>query len=107
MTPSSDSGLLHIFDAGDRARYVRRLHQACRPGALVHVLALADTGPGFGPQVSYTVIRDAFGQGWVLEDLGTARFRGVIIRDEHAAALNRRLGELVDLPAWLARVRRI
>jgi hypothetical protein len=73
----------------------------------VHVLALADTGPGFGPQVSDTVIRGAFRQGWVLEDLGTAQYRGVIIRDEHAAALNRRIGELVDLPAWLARARRV
>jgi SAM-dependent methyltransferase len=102
-----DSALFHIFDAGDRARYVRSLHHACRPGALVHVLALADTGPGFGPQVSDTVIRGAFRQGWVLEDLGTAQYRGVIIRDEHAAALNRRIGELVDLPAWLARARRV
>ena len=100
-----DSALFHIFDAGDRARYVESLHRACRPGAAVHVLALADTGPGFGPQVSDTVIRDAFHQEWVLEDLSTAQYRGVIVRDEHAVALNRRIGELVDLPAWLARAR--
>jgi SAM-dependent methyltransferase len=102
-----DSALFHIFDAADRARYVESLHRACRPSAAVHVLALADTGPGFGPQVSDTVIRDAFHQGWVLEDLSTAQYRGIIVRDEHAVALNRRVGELVDLPAWLARARRI
>ena len=102
-----DSALFHVFDASDRARYMRSLHRACRRGALVHVLALADTGPHFGPQVSDTAIRDAFGQGWSMEDLRAARYRGVVIRDEHAVALNRSIGELVDLPAWLARARRI
>jgi SAM-dependent methyltransferase len=102
-----DSALFHIFDASDRARYVRSLHRACRRGAVVHVLALADTGPRFGPQVSDTAIREAFGQGWSMEDLRAARYRGVVIRDEHAVALNRSLGELVDLPAWLARARRV
>ncbi len=102
-----DSALFHIFDADDRARYVRSLHRACRPGALVHVLALSDTGPGFGPQVSDATIREAFSQRWVLEDLRRARYRGAIVRDEHARALHRRIGEFVDLPAWLARARRI
>ncbi|HEV7828281.1 MAG TPA: class I SAM-dependent methyltransferase [Pseudonocardiaceae bacterium] len=44
-----DSALFHIFDLPDRDRYVRSLYRACRPAALVHVLALSDTGPGFGP----------------------------------------------------------
>ncbi|MDQ2880612.1 MAG: class I SAM-dependent methyltransferase [Actinomycetota bacterium] len=102
-----DSALFHIFDVGDRDRYVRSLHRACRPGALVHVLALADTGPGFGPQLSDTVIRDAFGDGWVLEDLRASRYRGVITGSTHAALLGRLIGDLVDLPAWLARARRL
>lgn len=102
-----DSALFHIFDANDRARYVRSLHRACRPGALVHLLALSDTGPGFGPQVSDATIRDAFSQRWVLEDLRPAQYRGAIVRDEHARALHRQIGEFVDLPAWLGRARRI
>jgi SAM-dependent methyltransferase len=102
-----DSALFHIFGASDRTRYVRSLHRACRPGALVHVLALADTGPGFGPRISDTAIREAFTQQWVLEDLRPAQYRAVIVRDEHAVALNRRIGEFVDLPAWLARARRV
>jgi SAM-dependent methyltransferase len=102
-----DSALFHIFEAADRARYVRRLHGACRPGGRVHVLALSDAGPGFGPQISDAVIREAFGDGWVLEDLQPARYRGVILHDTHAAALGRPVGDLVDLPAWLARARRI
>ncbi|MGH3841876.1 MAG: class I SAM-dependent methyltransferase [Pseudonocardiaceae bacterium] len=102
-----DSALFHIFDAADHRRYVRSLHRACRPDALVHVLALSDAGPGFGPQISDTVIRDAFGDGWVLEDLQSSLYRGVILSSEHAAALDRPIGDKVDLPAWLARIRRI
>jgi SAM-dependent methyltransferase len=102
-----DSALFHIFDLPDRDRYVRSLYRACRPDALVHVLALSDTGPGFGPQISDTVIRDAFGDGWALEDVQSSQYRGVILSDEHATALGRPIGDLVDLPAWLARIRRI
>lgn len=102
-----DSALFHIFDSADRSRYVRSLHRACRVDALVHLLALADTGPGFGPQISDTVIREAFAEGWVLEDLHSSQYRGVIVNSDHAAALARPLGDLVDLSAWLARARRI
>jgi SAM-dependent methyltransferase len=102
-----DSALFHLFGASDRTRYVRSLHRACRPGALVHVLALADTGPGFGPQISDTVIREAFTRRWVLEDLRSAQFRGIVVRSAQVVAVNRRIGELVDLPAWLARARRL
>lgn len=97
-----DSALFHIFDVGDRDRYVVSLHRACRPGALVHELALSDTGPGFGPQVSDTAIRAAFGEGWVLENLRPSQYRGIITNGDHATALGRSIGDLVDLPAWLA-----
>jgi hypothetical protein len=53
------------------------------------------------------VIREAFGDGWILEELQPTRYRGVILHDTHANALDRRTGDLVDLPAWLARARRI
>jgi SAM-dependent methyltransferase len=102
-----DSALFHIFGPEERTRYVRSLHRACRPDARVHVLALSDAGPGFGPQISDTVIREAFGDGWVLEDLQPSSYRGVIVHDTHAAALGRPVGDVVDLPAWLARARRI
>ncbi|MGH3823570.1 MAG: class I SAM-dependent methyltransferase [Pseudonocardiaceae bacterium] len=102
-----DSALFHIFDQADRSRYVQSLHRTCRPDALVHVLALADTGPGFGPQLSDTTIREAFGAGWVLEDLRPSQYRGVILNSTHATALGQPIGDLVDLPAWLARARRI
>lgn len=100
-----DSALFHIFDATDRPRYVRSLHAACRPGGLVHVLALSDRGRGFGPQVSESDIRDAFGDGWVLESLEETTYRGVV-QPSQVDAIGLAAGSLVDEPAWLARIRR-
>ena len=101
-----DSALFHIFDDTDRAKYVNSLHTACRPGALVHVLALSDAGRGFGPEVSESVVREAFGDGWQLEALDTTVYRGVV-GEAHADALGLPVGTRVDEPAWLARARRI
>jgi SAM-dependent methyltransferase len=101
-----DSALFHIFDDADRARYVSSLHTAVRPGGLVHVLALSDAGRGFGPQVSETVIREAFGDGWVLEALDTTTYRGVV-QEAQAEAIGLPVGTRVDEPAWLARARRV
>ena len=101
-----DSALFHIFDDTDRARYVRSLHSALRPGGVVHVLALSDAGRGFGPQVSESEIREAFGDGWVLEALDTTTYRGVV-QQVHAEALGLPVGARVDEPAWLARARRV
>lgn len=92
-----DSALFHIFGPADRARYVRELHRVCRPGARVHVLALSDEGPGFGPEIPESAIRTAFTGGWALESLTRTTYRGVTGAD----------GEHGDLPAWLARVRRV
>lgn len=100
-----DSALFHIFDATDRPRYVRSLHAACRPGGLVHVLALSDRGRGFGPQVSESDIRGAFGDGWELESLEETTYRGVV-QPSQVDAIGLAAGSLVDEPAWLARIRR-
>lgn len=100
-----DSALFHIFDDGDRAAYVRSLHNATRPGSVVHVLALSDAGRGFGPEVSERTIRDAFGAGWDVESLTTTTYRG-LVTEVHADALGLAVGAMVDEPAWLVRVRR-
>jgi SAM-dependent methyltransferase len=100
-----DSALFHIFDDADRADYVRSLHAVCRSDALVHVLALSDAGRGLGPQVSETVIREAFVDGWVLEALDTTSYR-CVVPQPHAEALGLTAGQRVDEPAWLARARR-
>lgn len=102
-----DSALFHVFgDDADRARYVASLHRAVRPGGLVHVLALSDSGRGFGPSVSEAVIRDAFGEGWDLEALDLVTYTGVVT-ELHSEALGIAAGTKIDEPAWLARVRRI
>lgn len=101
-----DSALFHIFDDSDRPTYVASLHNATRPGGVVHVLALSDAGRGFGPQVSGETIRDAFAQGWELEALEPTTYRGVVT-EMHAEQLGLAIGTRVDEPAWLARVRRI
>ncbi|HEX2284357.1 MAG TPA: class I SAM-dependent methyltransferase [Mycobacterium sp.] len=101
-----DSALFHIFDDADRPRYVRSLHAACRPGGLVHLLALSDQGRGFGPEVSEDTIRAAFGDGWELQALDATTYRG-IVGEPHAEALGLPVGTRVDEPAWLARARRL
>jgi 2-polyprenyl-3-methyl-5-hydroxy-6-metoxy-1,4-benzoquinol methylase len=101
-----DSALFHVFDDADRTTYVTSLHAACRPGAVVHVLALSDAGRGFGPQVSESTIRAAFGAGWELEALDTTTYRGVV-GQAHAEMLGLPIGTRVDEPAWLARARRL
>ena len=101
-----DSALFHIFDDTDRPKYVASLHGACRPGGIVIVLALSDQGRGFGPQVSGETIRDAFGDGWELEALEPATYRGVVT-ELHADAIGLPIGSRVDEPAWLARARRL
>lgn len=101
-----DSALFHIFDDTDRVRYVAGLHAVCRPGAVVHVLALSDKGRGFGPEVSEAVVREAFRDGWTLEALDETTYRGVV-QEPHVDAIGRPVGTVVDEPAWLARIRRL
>jgi SAM-dependent methyltransferase len=101
-----DSALFHIFDDTDRVRYVSSLHSAVGAGGLVHVLALSDAGRGFGPQVSESEIREAFGDGWVLEALESTTYRGVV-QEAQADVIGVRAGTRVDEPAWLARARRV
>ena len=102
-----DSALFHVFADGDRARYVHALHTVCRPGAVVHVLALSNVEPGIGPRISDTVIRAAFDQpGWHLQHLQPSRYR-VMIDEEAGASLGLPAGEPADMIAWLATARRI
>lgn len=101
-----DSALFHIFDPADRATYVASLGAACRPGGVVHVLALSDEGPGFGPEVSATAIRQAFGEGWEVEAIAGSRYLAVATAEHHVKDLGYQKGERVDLPALLARIRR-
>jgi SAM-dependent methyltransferase len=101
-----DSALFHVFEPADQARYARALHGVCRPGALVHVLALSDAEPGIGPRISDTLIRDAFVDGWELADLRPSRYRVKVGADD-ADRLGLDKEKPADMAAWLARARRI
>lgn len=102
-----DSALFHVFDAGDQARYADALRETCAAGAALHLLALSTRGPGFGPEIDESEIRTAFGRpGWEVEDITTSTYRGVV-REHQSAALGLPAGDRVDVPAWLARIRRV
>ncbi len=103
-----DSALFHVFDADDQARYARTLTDIVRPGGQVVVLALSTRGPGFGPQIDDEDVPAAFrAPDWHVEDVTTSTYRGKVTHADQEAATGVAIGHLVDLPAVLARVRRV
>lgn len=65
-----DSGVFHVFDDADRARYVASLSHVVRPGGRYHMLIWSDREPASerGPRrVSETEVRAAFAEGWKVE----------------------------------------
>lgn len=102
-----DSALFHVFDTAEQHRYARTLHRACAPGARVHILALSDRTPGFGPRISDAAIRGAFTEPfWVLDQLEPSIYRADG-SPEDRAQLGLPAEGLVDLTAWLATARRL
>jgi SAM-dependent methyltransferase len=89
-----DSGLFHVFDDDDRARYVDSLRAATTPGGRVYVLCFSDRfPPGFGPRrVSQEEIRASFSDGWTVEAIEAVGFE-VNFSPE-------------PIPAWLATIQR-
>ncbi len=71
-----DSGLFHVFDDENRARYVRGLAKVVRPGGRVMLMCFSDKTPGDqGPRrVTEPELRAAFAKGWEIETLELARF---------------------------------
>ena len=102
-----DSALFHVFGADDRARYARALTGVVEPGGRVIVLALSTRGPGFGPQIDDDAVPAAFAApDWTVESLAETIYRGRVTHADQATATGAAVGELVDLPAVVARVRR-
>jgi SAM-dependent methyltransferase len=66
-----DSGVFHVFDDGDRARYVASLAAALKPGGVCYLMCFSDRQPGtWGPRrVRADELRAAFSEGWVVESL--------------------------------------
>jgi len=92
-----DSGVFHVFDDADRARYVTSLASALRSGGTCHLMCFSDRQPGtFGPRrVREDELRDAFRDGWSVTDITADAFD-----------LNRGFGPAAA-QAWLATIRRL
>ena len=67
----TDSGLFHVFDDADRARYVTSLATVIEPGGTYYMMCFSDSQPGvWGPRrVRREEIRFAFSDGWAVESL--------------------------------------
>jgi SAM-dependent methyltransferase len=78
-----DCGLFHIFEDGDRPRYVESLRAVIGHGARYHMLCFSDRQPGdWGPRrVSSEEIRASFSDGWRVESIERARLEVTIDPD--------------------------
>ena len=71
-----DSGVFHVFDDEDRARYVTSLGSVLRPGGRCYLACFSDRQPGtWGPRrVSQDELRAAFSRGWDVVRIEAAAF---------------------------------
>ena len=71
-----DSGVFHVFDDGDRARYVASLGSVMRPGATCYLMCFSDRQPGdAGPRrVSQDELTAAFRDGWTIDSITAETF---------------------------------
>ncbi len=71
-----DSGLFHVFSDEDRARYVAGLAHVINPGGRLFLLCFSEEEPGTqGPRrVSQEEIRQAFSNGWAVEEVRASRY---------------------------------
>ena len=92
-----DSGLFHVFDDENRARYVASLASALRSGGSCYLMCFSDLQPGtFGPRrVRKDEIISAFSDGWSVTGIEADEF-----------VVNRGLG-IAAARAWLATIRRL
>jgi cyclopropane fatty-acyl-phospholipid synthase-like methyltransferase len=69
-----DSGVFHVFDDRDRARYVGSLKTVTQPGARLFLLCFSELQPGeFGPRrITEAELRQSFADGWQIDALERA-----------------------------------
>lgn len=91
-----DSGLFHVFNDDDRARYVAVLRNVTASGGVCCLMCFSDRQPGdWGPRrVKREEIEAAFSDGWTIESLEHAEFD-----------INPTFGN-TTVQAWLALIRR-
>jgi SAM-dependent methyltransferase len=63
-----DSGLFHVLDDDNQARYVSSLASVLRPGGRLYLMCFSERQPGaFGPRrVTQDELHAAFGDGWTI-----------------------------------------
>ena len=71
-----DSGVFHVFDDGERTRFVESIHRVLAPGGRYHLLVFSDSQPGiWGPRrVRRDELDAAFADGWRIETVEPATF---------------------------------
>ena len=91
-----DSGLFHVFDDEQRARYVLSLAAVLRPGGSCYLMCFSDRQPGdWGPRrVRQEELIAAFANGWAVSGIAADTF-----------TINPGFGSLFA-QAWLATIRR-
>ena len=91
-----DSGVFHVFDDDDRARYVASLAAVLRPAGACYLMCFSDRQPGaWGPRrVRADELRSAFVDGWEVESITADLFE---INPVEGAT---------QVQAWLASIRR-
>jgi SAM-dependent methyltransferase len=88
-----DSGVFHVFDDEDRARYVTSLASVLRPGGRCYLACFSDRQPGtWGPRrVSQDELRASFSHGWTVASIEAEVF---VVNEA-------RIG-VASVQAWLA-----
>lgn len=83
-----DSGLFHVLDVEDRARFASSLRACMNLGGKLYLLCFSDLQSGsWGPRrVSEAELRAAFADGWALSSIAPAAFE-LRTREQPASAL--------------------
>jgi SAM-dependent methyltransferase len=94
-----DSGVFHVFDDDDRARYVASLASVLEPGGCLYLICFSELQPGhFGPRrVRQDELRAAFSDGWKVIEIVPAKFEANPDSGFGTKAV----------AAWLATIRRL
>jgi cyclopropane fatty-acyl-phospholipid synthase-like methyltransferase len=94
-----DSGVFHIFDDEDRARYVASLASVLAPGGSLYLICFSEHQPGtLGPRrVRQDELRAAFSAGWNVTGILPEKFE---INPESGFGT-------AAVEAWLATIRRL
>jgi cyclopropane fatty-acyl-phospholipid synthase-like methyltransferase len=93
-----DSGVFHVFDDEDRARYVASLASVLGDGGHCYLICFSDRQPGtFGPRrVRQDELRAAFSDGWTIASIEADTFE-----------INQPSFDISFAQAWLADIQRV